>query len=74
MLHNCGEDKDRACRAKHDHKMLSLFFSVKIISKKCLDHFCNWIQTLNGITIPASLSCPKLLKPCVEIVECNAHV
>ena len=28
-----GEDKGRACRAKHDHKLLSLFFSVKIVNK-----------------------------------------
>ena len=44
------------------------FFSVKISSKKCLDHFFNGIQTLNGIIIPALLSCPKLLTPCAETV------
>ena len=63
-----GEDKGRACRAKPDHEMLSSFSSVKIVNKKCLDHFFFWRQTLNGITIPESLSCPKLLTPCAETV------
>ena len=62
-----GEDRGRACLATHDHKLQSSFF-VKIINKNCLDHFFNRRQTLNGITIPEILSCPKLLTPCAETV------